>query len=106
MRKPPLELRPYTALRPQLDPIDPPPPRYARRVALTLGAALVIVGAMLLIVDGIVSAAASGASGACPTGPNASPCVGPIFEYLFVVPGFALLTVGGLLVVVAFLRTL
>lgn len=55
----------YTALRWQIDPMDPPPRRDARWTAMVLGASLLVVGALLLAVSAIVASAVAASSGAC-----------------------------------------
>ena len=83
----------YTGLRFQVDPTDPPPARDARWVALVVGASLAVVGAFLVAVDSIATAAAPGAGSA-------------LLEEVLLIPGLALLAVGILLAVVALVRTL
>jgi hypothetical protein len=83
----------YTGLRFQVDPTDPPPTRDARWVALLVGAMLAVVGAFLVAVDSIATAAS----------PTAA--AGDLADALLY-PGLILLSAGVVLLVVALLRTL
>jgi hypothetical protein len=83
----------YTGLRIQIDPTDPPPTRDVRWVALVTGASLAVVGAFLVAVDSIATAAAPGRTNG-------------VLEYVLLVPGLVLLAVGVLLAVIALARTL
>ncbi len=93
VERPPTTLGRYTGLRFQVDPTEPPPARDARWVALVVGASLAVVGAFLVAVDSIASAASPGAGT-------------PVLEYVLLIPGLALLASGLVLAVVALLRTL
>ena len=83
----------YTALRLQVDPLDPPPRRYLRWVLFVTAVGLAIVGGLLLIAYAIVSDATS-LGGTCGSASNATACGSPVFEYVFFVPGILLLAVG------------
>ncbi|HLM90583.1 MAG TPA: hypothetical protein VK424_00780 [Thermoplasmata archaeon] len=89
----------FTALRFQVDPTDPPPERDVRWLILILGICSVIVSVFLLAVYSIVSAATSGSGFPCGGGPESSPCTGSLVDYLFLVPGLALLAIGAVAVV-------
>lgn len=82
----------YIVPRFQVDPSAEPLARDPRLVLLALGIAAVILGGLLLVVDGIVT--------------SASGAAGPTVEYLFLLPGLGLLGVGATASVVAVARTL
>jgi hypothetical protein len=100
---PPILLNRVTGLRFQIDYVDPPPRRDARWVGLVLGIALAVVGGLFLLVDSIVTGALSTTN--CASGGMNNPCGGPLFEYLFLLPGLAMLMIGVAIVVVALLAT-
>jgi hypothetical protein len=83
----------YLGIRFQVDPMDPPPARDARWVALVSGAGLAVAGAFLVVVYSIATTASPNSGGA-------------LLEFVLLVPGLALLAVGIVLVVVALVRTL
>jgi hypothetical protein len=95
----------YTGLRFQIDPLRPPPTRDVRWVGFVLGLCSAIVGGFLLVVDVIVTAATSGGGGACASGASNASCGAPLFQYAFLFPGLALLAIGVILAVAAFLAT-
>jgi hypothetical protein len=82
----------YTSLRFQIDPTDPPPTRDLRWVLLITGACLVLVGLLLLSADVIVTGAL-GLSGSSCSAPSGA-CGVPVFTYVFLVPGIALVSIG------------
>lgn len=92
----------YTALRWQIDPMDPPPRRDRRWTLFALGGALLVVGLMLLLVALIVTTALSAAGSACGPGtPCATNSPGPWFAWASV----PFLTGGAAAVVYAAWRT-
>jgi hypothetical protein len=93
-------------LRIQIDPTEPPPPRYGRWVLLVLGIAFVVLGVLLLAVYGIVGDALHAGGGGCASGASSDGCVSPVFEYVFFVPGLILLALGATFATVAFVRVL
>jgi hypothetical protein len=88
----------------QVDPTDPPPVRDARWVALVLGACCVVVGVILLIVNAVVDAGTSFGGAGCGAPPGASPCASELVEYLFLIPGVALLGIGAVVVAVILVK--
>jgi hypothetical protein len=91
----------YSSLRLQVDPTDPPPTRDARWVALVLGACCLTVGVFLLAVDGIVDAATGSSGFPCSGGPGFSSC--SVLNDVLVLPGVALLAIGGIALAGAFI---
>jgi hypothetical protein len=59
-----------------------------------------VASGVLLTAYVVVSAATSDVGGSCGDGTGAAPCLSSIFVYLFLVPGFVLLVVGLVAVVV------
>jgi hypothetical protein len=86
----------------QVDPTLDPPRRDARWVALVLGVCCFVIAGFLLVVYTLVDAATSTSGSTCGAGPGSSPCTGPIFEYLFLIPAVALLAIGALAIVWVF----
>lgn len=98
-------VRPYVFPRFQIDPTEPQPQRDIRWPALLLGFSFLVTGGVLLAVDAVVAAAAGRSAVGCGVALGASGCGTPLFEWLFLVPGFALLGVGAV-PVIAVLREL
>ena len=93
----------YTALRFQVDPIEPPPERDIRWPILVLGVCSLVVSGVLLTVYALVNGATAGSELSCGSG-SASPCASAVVEYVFLVPGLALLAVGVVAVVAVLLE--
>jgi hypothetical protein len=96
----------YNPPRFQIDPANTPPQRDVRWVALVLGVCSLIVSGFLLSMYFLFGTVLSGSGLACGGGPSSSPCTSTIFEYLFLVPGLALLAVGAITLVVVFIDIL
>lgn len=88
----------YTALRWQIDPMDPPPRRDRRWMMIVLGGALLVVGVFLLGTAAIVGAALSVGAPNCGPGPSCySLSPGVWFEWAsvpFLLVGGSLLALG------------
>jgi hypothetical protein len=93
----------YPFPRFQVDPQEPGPARDVRWPILVLGFCGLVIGTILLLLYAFLSAVASDALASCGGGSGSSPCGATIFEYLFLVPGLALIVCGALAVALVFL---
>jgi hypothetical protein len=93
----------YSALRLQIDPTDPPPERDVRWPILVLGVCCLVVSGFLLLVYEILNVVVSPSASPCGGGPDPSPCLSTVTEYVFLTPALVLLAIGAVAVVAVLL---